>query len=140
MNPNQTPFVPKGPSYRDAEDKRLLESRNGVIQAEFVLYQASGWKPGDRLTPDLLKELQRLAVNQIYRCAGYLRDGPVVLRGTAHAPPHHDDVAGLVDEMCEYVNTNWGKPPVHLCSYLMWRINWIHPLVEMAGLPERRRT
>jgi Fic family protein len=137
VNLSQTPFVPKGSCYRDLEDKRLVESRNGVIQAEFVLYTASNWRPGDRLTPELLRELQRLAVTQIYRCAGHFRDGPVSLQGARHAPPDHTEVPMLVDEMCAYVNTNWGKPPVHLCAYLMWRVNWIHPFFGGNGRTSR---
>ena len=72
MNP--TPFVPKGIAYRDLEDKVRQESRNGVIQAQFVIHTASNWNQERRITPDLLRELQRLAVNQIYRCAGSFRD------------------------------------------------------------------
>ncbi len=105
MNPTQ--FVPKGVAYRDLEDKVRQESRNVVIQAKFVIHTASNWNPDSRVTPDLLKELQRLAVNQIYRCAGFFRDGVVKLEGGTHQPPPHEQVPGLVDLMCEYVNYNW---------------------------------
>src|SRR5208282_3379331 len=79
------------------------------------------------LTPNLLLDLQRLVINQIYTCAGTFRDGPVKIAGVKHEPPHHSEVSRLVDGMCRYVNQSWGKSPVHLSAYLMWRVNWIHP-------------
>lgn len=86
--------------------------------------------------PDLLRELQRLAVNQIYTCAGNFRDGPVRIQGVRHEPPPHDQVPGLVEEMCAYVNA-WDKSAIHLASYLMWRINWIHPFFGGNGRTAR---
>jgi len=37
------PLVPKGPIYKDGADKVQLESRNGILQAEFVFYTAANW-------------------------------------------------------------------------------------------------
>jgi Fic family protein len=129
--------VPKGLIYKDSADKLHLESRNGIIQAEFVLHTAENWTHDQRLTPELLRELQRLAVNQIYRCAGHFRDGSVSLVGATHEPPPHQEVPGLIDEMCSYVNENWDATPVHLSSYLMWRTNWIHPFYRGNGRTAR---
>jgi Fic family protein len=39
--------------------------------------------------------------------------------------------------MCEYVHENWNKTPVHLASYLMWRMNWIHPFYGGNGRTAR---
>jgi hypothetical protein len=91
-----TPFVPKGPAYRDEEDKVRLESRNGIIQANFVLHKVSEWSDDDRITPELVLKLQELAITQIYRCAGYFRDGPVVIGGSDHQPPEAGEVQALV--------------------------------------------
>src|SRR5580658_4182437 len=110
--------------YRTAEEKRELEARNGAIQFLAVLNYASEWRDGEsRLTPEILLELQRLAINQIYSCAGRFRDDSVGISGVEHQPPDHGEVVALVDEMCDYVNANWGKPAIHLASYLMWRVN-----------------
>ena len=130
------PFVPKGTVYRDDEEKIQLESRNGVIQFEFVFYTVENWA-GRKFTPELLLELQRLAVNQIYRCAGHFRDGLVILEGADHKPPSHELVPGLVNEMCAYVNDHWDLPPVHLASYVMWKLNWIHPFTDGNGRTSR---
>lgn len=129
-------FVPKGTIHRDGEEKLQLESRSGIIQFEFVIDTIENWG-ARRFTPELLLETQRVAVNQIYRCAGHFRDGPVTLEGAVHKPPPHDEVPTLVDEMCAHVNDKWAAPPVHLASYLMWRMNWIHPFFGGNGRTAR---
>ena len=132
-----TPFVPKGPAYRDEKDKVSLESRNGIIQASFVLHKVSEWSSADRPSPDLILRLQELAITQIYRCAGYFRDGVVMIQGSGHQPPVHSEVPGLVSEMCDYINNKWNAPPIHLASYVMWRMNWIHPFFGGNGRTAR---
>ena len=39
--------------------------------------------------------------------------------------------------MCEYVHANWDNTPVHLASYVMWRVNWIHPFFGGNGRTAR---
>ena len=39
--------------------------------------------------------------------------------------------------MCDYVNNNSTKPAIHLASYLMWRINWIHQFFGGNGRTAR---
>ena len=39
--------------------------------------------------------------------------------------------------MCEYVNANWKKDAWLLASYLMWRLNWIHPFEDGNGRTSR---
>lgn len=124
--------------YRTAQEKRDLESRNGAIQFLAVLSQINEWKPGQsKLTPAILLDLQRLAINQIYTCAGQFRDGPVEIAGVAHKPPNHPEVPQLVDDACAYVNENWDKTAIHLASYFMWRLNWIHPFFGGNGRTSR---
>jgi Fic family protein len=124
--------------YRMADEKRALETRNGAIQFLAVLHYASEWKDGEsRLTPEILLELQRLAINQIYSCAGSFRDDFVGISGVKHKPPDPKQVNALVIEMCDYVNANWDKTAIHLAAYLMWRINWIHPFFGGNGRTAR---
>jgi Fic family protein len=123
--------------YRTSEEKREQETRNGAIQFLAVVHHVENWNTGtSRLTAELLCELQRLAINQIYDCAGKLRSGPVSIEGVKHEPPPYEKVPGLVAEMCDYVNA-WDKSAVHLASYLMWRINWIHPFFGGNGRTAR---
>ncbi len=36
--------------------------------------------------------------------------------------------------MCDYVNDNWEKSsPLHLASYALWKLNWIHPFTDGNG-------
>ena len=130
-------FVPRGPIHGDAEDKLRQESRNGTIQAEFVIFQASEWKAETRLTPALIRKMQELAINQIYRCAGYFRDGEISIQGVAHQPPPARQVDGLVQQMCHYVTSSWASTLIHLAAYLMWRMNWIHPFFGGNGRTAR---
>jgi Fic family protein len=138
----ELPIVPKGTLYRDEAEKTSLETRNGVIQARFVFYKITQWTDGDQITPELLLEFQRLAVNQIYRCAGHFRDDRVTIRNSAgeilYEPPNHTLIPELVEEMCNYVNQNWTtKTPIHLSAYAMWRLNWIHPFFGGNGRTAR---
>lgn len=131
-------FVPKGPIYQDQDDKLRQETRNGVIQAEFIFFKASTWTVEQRVDAALLLELQRLAVNQIYRCAGHFRDGAVILEGATHTPPSHDQVVPLVDEMCAHITDRWNAdPPTLIAAYAMWRLNWIHPFFGGNGRTAR---
>jgi Fic family protein len=123
--------------YRTAEEKRALEARNGAIQFLAVLHYASERNEESRLIPEIPLELQRLAINQIYSCAGRFRDAAVGISGGKHNPPDHQELIGLVWEMCDYVNVNWDKTAIHLAAYLMWRINWIHPFFGGNGRTAR---
>lgn len=129
--------MPGFPTYKDADDKRRLEIRNTAIQFFAILHYAGEWNDNSKLDRGLLCELHRLAINQIYSCAGCLRDGPVRIADLKHQPPHHQEVPQLVEEMCEYVNSNWTKPALHLAAYLMWRLNWIHPFFGGNGRTAR---
>lgn len=54
-----------------------------------------------------------------------------------HNPPPPDMVPSLMEEMCDYVNDNPEKPPIHIAAYLMWRVNWIHPFDDGNGRTSR---
>ncbi len=100
------------------------------------LVGASGGKLD--ITPDLLKNLQHLAVRDIYTCAGNFRNGAIFIRGTPHVPPEHTEVPRLVQEMCKYANSSCAdRPPIHTASYLLWRLNWIHPFFGGNGRTSR---
>ena len=125
--------------YRTADEKRATEARNGAIQFLAVLHYIEEWRAGaSSISLDLLLELQRLAINQIYTCAGHLRDGPVRIDGAVHQPPEHPLVPELVDEMCTYINSEWsGAKAIHLAAYVMWRVNWNHPFFGGNGRTAR---
>ncbi len=123
--------------YTDPEEKAQLEARNGLLQFDEVLRLLDEARNGFKLRPSTIQKLQRLAIQDIYTCAGNYRTGPVIIDGTTHQPPAASDVAEHVEGVCEYVNENWGKSPLHLAAYLMWRLNWIHPFSGGNGRTSR---
>src|SRR6266852_7717030 len=95
------------------EEKAALEARNGLLQFETVEKMVRSWASGFVLSPDTLRELHRLAIQNIYICAGNFRTKPVYLARngkvdhTEHQPPPAEQVVPLVEKMCEYVNRNF---------------------------------
>jgi Fic family protein len=131
----------KAPSlYKTADEKARLEARNGLLQFDEVLClidkSIASRKPF-KLTPEMLRRLHHAAIHDIYKCAGTFRKIPVYLTNATHQPPPHEHVRGLVDEMCTYVNSNPHRSPIHVASYLMWRLNWVHPFAGGNGRTSR---
>jgi Fic family protein len=129
------------PVYSSLEDKKQLEAQNGAKQFFLVLDQIEGWQADSRITPKLLCSLQHRAIVNIYSCAGNFRNGPVTVKDGDKVilePPPWQSVPSLVDEMCGYVNDQWNDlTPIHVASYLMWRLNWIHPFFGGNGRTAR---
>jgi Fic family protein len=129
--------------YETREQKAVLEARNGLLLFEAVARIVEEAQSGFKLTPDILLDLHRLAIHDIYICAGKFRTSNVVLGRNGvidnekHQPPEWERVENFVVEMCQYVNENFGKSGVHLASYIMWRHNWIHPFKGGNGRTSR---
>jgi Fic family protein len=123
--------------FTDQDEKAALEARNGLLQFDEVLKLVDQARSGFKLRPSTVQRLQRLAIQDIYTCAGNYRTGPVCINGTTHQPPPAHEVAEHIEEMCEYVNLNWDRSPLHLAAYIMWRLNWIHPFSGGNGRTSR---
>lgn len=125
--------------FSDKEEKSRLEARNGLLQFDEVLRLAreSIESKSFKLRPSTLQAFQRLAIKDIYTCAGNFRTGPVLIGGSSHRPPRPEDISAHIDDMCDYVNDTVGKTPIHFAAYLMWRINWIHPFAGGNGRTSR---
>lgn len=138
MTRSSTP--PKPRQLCSDADVPELEARNGLLQFDEIRVIAeSAFAAGAQfqLTPAPMLRLHEVAVRDIYSDAGQLRDGPVYIGGTGHIPPPAEEVPGLVEEMCSYVNDNWNRSPIHISAYLMWRLNWIHPFFDGNGRTSR---
>ena len=86
----------------------------------------------------MIQNFQRLAIKDIYTCAGNYRTGTVSIENSTHQPTLPENVPGLVEEMCDYVNDRWVvSSPIHLSAYCMWRVNWIHPFTGGNGRTSR---
>lgn len=119
-----------------------LESQNGLKQFDRVVEViAEATETGAapfRLRPSLFCELQKIAVEGLEPSPGTFRTGHVGIGGSAHEPPPPEDVPRLVEDLCDYVNGNWGAvDAVHLGAYVMWRTNWVHPFVNGNGRTSR---
>lgn len=124
----------------DPDEIAAIEAVNALRQFDRVveLIDESIRPDADfKLRPSLVSQLNKLATEGTYLHPGVLRFGNVTIRGSKHDPPPPDDVPLLIDEMCEYVNNNPDKSPIHLAAYLLWRINWIHPYGDGNGRTAR---
>lgn len=123
--------------FADKAEKARLEAWNGLLQFDEVLRLADEAIAGKsfRLRPSTIQSLQRLAIKDIYTCAGNFRTHPVLIGNTAHRPPSPEQITGLVEEMCDYINESADKTPIHFSAYATWRVNWIHPFAAATAEP-----
>jgi Fic family protein len=90
-----------------------------------------------KLRLSAIMELNRLAVDGLVDTPGAWRQTGMQIVGSSHEPPEPLKVPKHIEDMCDYVNDNWQKSPVHLAAYLMWRVNWIHPFSDGNGRTSR---
>ena len=126
---------------RDPELRAILEVQNGLKQFQVVLdmveYHLDPERPF-RFRPSHLQTLQRVALKGLDGYAGNWRPGGVRIGGSKHAPPDAYKVPELIEGLCDYVNAKWTeKSPLHLASYVMWKLNWIHPFTDGNGRTSR---
>src|SRR5215472_1383521 len=125
----------------DPELKAQKEASNGLRQFDAVAERIEYWTHPERpfkLRLSLILDLQRIALEGISAYAGNFRPAGIEIKGSKHQPVGAHLVPGLVEELCDYVNDNWGKKsPIHLCAYILWRLNWIHPFTDGNGRTSR---
>lgn len=91
-----------------------------------------------KLRPSHILTLHRAALEGISATAGVWRPSGVEIHGSRHTPPQAFEVPERIEELCDYVNDKWtAKKPLHLASYVMWRLNWIHPFTDGNGRTSR---
>jgi len=124
----------------DPEEKAHREAKNVLRQFDSAVEQIEFWTQLERtfkLRPSAIMTLNRLALDGLSGYAGIYRPAGIAIKGSKHTPPASYLVPELVEEMCDYVNTNWSRTPIHLASYVLWRLNWIHPFVDGNGRTTR---
>jgi Fic family protein len=125
------------------DELALREAENGLRQFDRLvglIDEATTLNPGKlfKLRPSTIMELNRIAVEGLIRAAGSYRQVPIEISGTQHEPPPEQDVPRHIDGMCDYIEENWGsESAVHLCAYVLWRLNWIHPFEDGNGRTSR---
>jgi Fic family protein len=84
----------------------------------------------------LLWSLNAAAVSNISQFGGRFREEPIYLR--THTTPHFLLVPHLMDQFISTVQENWYIWSQYvLASYVLWRLNWIHPFIEGNGRTAR---
>ena len=83
-----------------------------------------------------LWSLNGAAVTNISQHGGRFRKEPVYL--SEYTPPHFRDVPNLMEQFICTVQENWFLWDDYvLASYVLWRLNWIHPFIEGNGRTAR---
>jgi Fic family protein len=116
------------------------EARNALDQFDWAISEVDRWiKSGDpSLRVSTLLKLHRLAMDGIDQYAGNFRPASVAIKGSRHVPVAGEDVPRNVEEMLDYLSANWKeRTAIHLSSYVMWRLNWIHPFADGNGRTSR---
>ena len=124
----------------DPIKKAEAEARNGLRQydAGIKSIQVALDRGTFKLRPSLILGLHREALAGISSYAGNYRPAGVNIEGSKHQPPGAHLVPELVEDLCDYVNDRWQtNSPIHLSSYVMWRLNWIHPFADGNGRTSR---
>lgn len=127
--------------FKNSKQKAELEERNGLFQFDEVIGLINAFiksRKKYKLRPSTIQSLHRIAIKDIFTCAGNYRneDNDVIIEGSDHEPPDWLLVPGFVEDMCEYVNKG-RKTPIHYSAYVMWRLNWIHPFAGGNGRTTR---
>jgi Fic family protein len=124
----------------DPQKKAEAEARNGLRQydAGIQAIQTALDRGTFKLRPSLILGLHREALAGISSYAGNYRPAGVEIKGSKHKPPGAHLVPELVEELADYVNEKWADAtPIHLASYVMWRLNWVHPFADGNGRTSR---
>lgn len=125
----------------DPDERALREAENALRQFDAVLDLIDEVERDGRpfrLRVSTVQQLHRIALDGLSRYAGNWRPGATEIGLSKHAPPDAHLVAGLMEEMCDWVNENWkSETAINLCAYVMWRLNWIHPFDDGNGRTSR---
>lgn len=125
----------------DPLERAEREAANAVAQFDHVLDLVDEVARSNRpfrLRVSTVLKLHGIALAGLHSRAGAFRQTPVTIHQSCHQPPDAHLVAIQVEEMCDWVNENFEtSPPLRLCAYVMWRLNWIHPFADGNGRTSR---
>lgn len=117
---------------------KALEVENGSRQYDFIrsIVSASIAVQRPMLSSVVIKSLNFHAITCLHTNAGEYRPCPVLVGN--HTPPEHYRVEALTDDMINMVNVHWHQmDSVVLATYVLWRLNWIHPFINGNGRTAR---
>lgn len=128
------------PLVSDEIEKAKLEAANSLRQAEQVRNYVLQYLDGRpfKLRISAILDLNRCAIEGLDAYAGNFRPAGIDIGESKHKPPEGHLVPELVEDLCDYINANWSnRSAVHLASFAMWRLNWIHPFTDGNGRTSR---
>lgn len=117
---------------------QALEVANGNRQYDFLrsIVQASLEMGRPFLSQHVIKAFNFQAITCLHTNPGEYRPCPVTVG--AHVPPDHYRVPALMDDFINLVNRNWEQADaVVLATYVLWRLNNIHPFINGNGRTAR---
>jgi Fic family protein len=120
--------------------KAQQEAKNGLRQFDAAIDLIETWLQPERpfkLRSSAILTLNRIALDGLSHYAGNYRPAKIEIKGSKHQPPEAHLLPELLEGLCDYVNENWDRSAIHLASYVMWRLNWIHPFVDGNGRTTR---
>jgi Fic family protein len=89
------------------------------------------------LSVEVIKALNYHAISCLHSNAGQLRPCHVTV-GNDYAPPPPWEVPARMEMFVDEVNRHWDSAdPVYLASFVLWKLNWIHPFINGNGRTAR---
>ena len=119
-----------------------LEKSNLVRQLKFLQSIVTTAVSLERklLSQTIIKALNFHAIACLHVNAGEYRPCQVDV-GTdenLYIPPEHYRVEALMEDFVNSVNVNWDRAdPILLSSFVLWRLNYIHPFINGNGRTAR---
>ncbi|MDD1527837.1 cell filamentation protein Fic [Bradyrhizobium sp. WBOS7] len=125
----------------DPNEIALREAENGIRQFDLAVEMIRSFVKDKerpfRLRANLILQLHQAALDGIHPLAGTWRNTKVSIGKSKHVPPEAAFVSDEIQDMCEYVNSNWERNADHLGAYVLWKLNWIHPFADGNGRTAR---
>ncbi len=115
-----------------------LEISNGARHYSFLesIVAAALEVQRPMLSHAVIKALNFHAIACLHPFAGEYR--PCQVSVGSFIPPDHWRVQGLMDDLIDDVNRKWTQTdPVVLGTYVLWRLNFIHPFINGNGRTAR---
>ena len=119
---------------------RKLEHENRLRQLDFLRSIVKSALVSKRtfLSQTVIKALNYHAIACLHSYAGEYRPCSVTIRNSVHPPPEPHRIAALMDDFVDYINFFWERSaPTNLASFVLWRLNWIHPFINGNGRTAR---
>ena len=117
---------------------RALAVSNGDRHYDFLQSVVTAALAIDRpfLSQTVIRAINYHAIACLHSNAGEYRPCPVTVG--EYRPPEHYRVPALMDDFVNLVNRSWSDThEVKLASFVLWRLNHIHPFINGNGRTAR---